>query len=72
MTVGGLHVGTGAAHGFWVTPDIYEDGIDAFVDEVVPILQERGIYPTEYPRLDPAREPRRPAPVRTRPTHHRS
>jgi FMN-dependent oxidoreductase (nitrilotriacetate monooxygenase family) len=39
----------GAADGFWVTPDIYEDGIDAFVDEVVPILQERGIYPTEYP-----------------------
>lgn len=39
----------GAADGFWVTPDIYEDGIDAFVDEVVPILQERGIHPTEYP-----------------------
>jgi FMN-dependent oxidoreductase (nitrilotriacetate monooxygenase family) len=39
----------GAADGFWVTPDIYEDGIDAFVDEVVPILQARGIYPTEYP-----------------------
>jgi FMN-dependent oxidoreductase (nitrilotriacetate monooxygenase family) len=39
----------GAADGFWVTPDIYEDGIDAFVDEVVPILQKRGIYPTEYP-----------------------
>ncbi|MFB9315851.1 LLM class flavin-dependent oxidoreductase [Cryptosporangium minutisporangium] len=39
----------GAADGFWVTPDIYEDGVDAFVDEVVPILQERGIYPTEYP-----------------------
>ncbi|MFF2059994.1 NtaA/DmoA family FMN-dependent monooxygenase [Rhodococcus qingshengii] len=39
----------GAADGFWMTPDIYEDGIDAFVDEVVPILQQRGIYPTEYP-----------------------
>lgn len=39
----------GAADGFWVTPDVYEDGIDAFVDEVVPLLQERGIYPTEYP-----------------------
>jgi FMN-dependent oxidoreductase (nitrilotriacetate monooxygenase family) len=38
----------GAADGFWITPDIYEDGIDAFVDEVVPILQERGLYPTEY------------------------
>lgn len=39
----------GAADGFWMTPDIYEDGIDAFVDQVVPILQERAIYPTEYP-----------------------
>jgi FMN-dependent oxidoreductase (nitrilotriacetate monooxygenase family) len=39
----------GAADGFWVSPDVYEDGIDAFVDEVVPLLQERGIYPTEYP-----------------------
>lgn len=38
----------GAADGFWVSPDIYEDGIDAFVDEVVPLLQERGIYPTDY------------------------
>ncbi|MFJ8827443.1 hypothetical protein ACIREE_37470 [Streptomyces sp. NPDC102467] len=32
-----------------LTPDIYEDGIDAFVDEVVPTPQERGICPTEYP-----------------------
>ena len=39
----------GAADGFWVSPDVYEDGVDAFVDEVVPLLQERGIYPTEYP-----------------------
>jgi FMN-dependent oxidoreductase (nitrilotriacetate monooxygenase family) len=39
----------GAADGFWVSPDVYEDGIDAFVDEVVPLLQERGVYPTEYP-----------------------
>jgi FMN-dependent oxidoreductase (nitrilotriacetate monooxygenase family) len=38
----------GAADGFWVSPDVYEDGIDAFVDEVVPLLQERGIYPTDY------------------------
>ncbi|WP_207840026.1 NtaA/DmoA family FMN-dependent monooxygenase [Williamsia soli] len=39
----------GAADGFWVSPDVYEDGVDAFVDEVVPLLQERGIYPNEYP-----------------------
>jgi FMN-dependent oxidoreductase (nitrilotriacetate monooxygenase family) len=39
----------GAVDGFWVSPDVYEDGVDAFVDEVVPLLQERGIYPTSYP-----------------------
>ncbi len=39
----------GAADGFWLSPDIFEDGVDAFVDEVVPLLQQRGIYPTEYP-----------------------
>lgn len=38
----------GAADGFWLLPDIYEDGVDAFVNEVVPLLQERGIYPTDY------------------------
>ncbi|WP_229068801.1 NtaA/DmoA family FMN-dependent monooxygenase [Actinoplanes sp. DH11] len=39
----------GAVDGFWVSPDVYEDGVDAFVDEVVPLLRKRGIYPTEYP-----------------------
>jgi FMN-dependent oxidoreductase (nitrilotriacetate monooxygenase family) len=38
-----------AADGFWVSPDVYEDGVDAFVDEVVPILRARGLYPDEYP-----------------------
>ncbi|MCC9205026.1 NtaA/DmoA family FMN-dependent monooxygenase [Arthrobacter sp. zg-Y769] len=38
----------GAVDGFWVSVDIYEDGIDTFVDEVVPILQERGLMPTDY------------------------
>lgn len=38
----------GAADGFWFSPDIYEDGLDAFVDEVVPLLQQRGIYPLDY------------------------
>ena len=37
-----------AADGFWVIPDVYEDGLDAFVDGVVPILQERGLFHTEY------------------------
>lgn len=38
----------GAVDGFWVSIDVYEDGIDTFVDQVVPILQERGLYPTDY------------------------
>lgn len=39
----------GAVDGFWISPDVYVDGVDAFVDEVVPILQQRGIYPSAYP-----------------------
>ncbi|MFJ8001280.1 NtaA/DmoA family FMN-dependent monooxygenase [Streptomyces sp. NPDC096310] len=38
----------GAADGFWLSPDVSEDGIDAFVDEVVPILQERGLFHHDY------------------------
>jgi FMN-dependent oxidoreductase (nitrilotriacetate monooxygenase family) len=38
-----------AVDGFWISPDVYEDGVDAFVDEVVPLLQERGLYPSTYP-----------------------
>lgn len=38
----------GAADGFWILPDVYEDGVDTFVDHVVPILRERGIYPKDY------------------------
>lgn len=38
----------GAADGFWLAPDVYEDGVDAFVDEVVPLLRERGLYPDSY------------------------
>jgi FMN-dependent oxidoreductase (nitrilotriacetate monooxygenase family) len=38
----------GAADGFWVSIDINEDGIDTFVEEVVPILQERGLYHRDY------------------------
>jgi FMN-dependent oxidoreductase (nitrilotriacetate monooxygenase family) len=39
----------GAVDGFWISPDVYEDGVDAFVHEVVPLLQERGLYPRTYP-----------------------
>lgn len=38
----------GAVDGFWVSIDVYQDGIDAFVDQVVPELQRRGLYKTEY------------------------
>ncbi|WP_413768820.1 NtaA/DmoA family FMN-dependent monooxygenase [Rhodococcus pyridinivorans] len=38
----------GATDGFWISPDIFEDGVSTFVEEVVPLLQQRGIYPTDY------------------------
>jgi alkanesulfonate monooxygenase SsuD/methylene tetrahydromethanopterin reductase-like flavin-dependent oxidoreductase (luciferase family) len=38
----------GAADGFWILPDVYEDGVDTFVDEVIPLLLNRGVYPTDY------------------------
>ncbi|KPC84771.1 MULTISPECIES: hypothetical protein [Streptomyces] len=38
----------GACDGFWLCPDVYEDGIDTFVDEVVPILQQRGLFHNDY------------------------
>lgn len=38
----------GAADGFWVSPDVYEDGIDVFVNGVVPILQARGLFHDDY------------------------
>ncbi|MCV3736145.1 LLM class flavin-dependent oxidoreductase [Rhizobium sp. TRM96647] len=39
---------TGAADGFNVMPSHFPDGLTDFVDMVVPILQERGLYRTEY------------------------
>jgi FMN-dependent oxidoreductase (nitrilotriacetate monooxygenase family) len=38
----------GACDGFWLNPDVYEDGIDAFVDTVVPLLQQRGLFHHDY------------------------
>lgn len=38
----------GACDGFWLSPDVYEDGIDTFVDQVVPLLQKRGLFHTDY------------------------
>lgn len=39
---------TGAADGFNVMPSHFPDGLTDFVDMVVPILQHRGLYRTEY------------------------
>ncbi|AVQ33404.1 LLM class flavin-dependent oxidoreductase [Staphylococcus muscae] len=38
----------GGADGFWVMPNVYEVDLPRFVDEVVPILQERGIFHEDY------------------------
>lgn len=38
----------GAADGFNVMPPLYPQLLDAFIERVVPILQERGIFRTEY------------------------
>lgn len=35
-------------HGYNMTPNVMPSSIENFVDEVVPILQKRGIYRTEY------------------------
>ena len=38
----------GAADGFNVMPPFFPEGLDDFVREVVPLLQERGLFRTEY------------------------
>lgn len=38
----------GAADGFNILPATFPQGFDAFVDEVVPILQRRGLFRTAY------------------------
>ncbi|WP_234363741.1 MULTISPECIES: LLM class flavin-dependent oxidoreductase [unclassified Streptomyces] len=39
---------SGAADGFNIMPAVLPSGLEAFVDRVVPILQERGLFRTEY------------------------
>ncbi|WP_066944525.1 NtaA/DmoA family FMN-dependent monooxygenase [Streptomyces lushanensis] len=41
-------VRTGAADGFILVPHLTPGGLDEFVDLVVPLLQERGAFRTEY------------------------
>ena len=38
----------GAADGFNVMPPFFPGQFDAFVDQVVPLLQERGLFRTDY------------------------
>ncbi|SFS78737.1 NtaA/DmoA family FMN-dependent monooxygenase [Saccharopolyspora flava] len=38
-----------ASDGFILVPHLTPGGLDDFVDRVVPLLQERGVYRTEYP-----------------------
>jgi alkanesulfonate monooxygenase SsuD/methylene tetrahydromethanopterin reductase-like flavin-dependent oxidoreductase (luciferase family) len=38
----------GAADGFNVMPPVLPSGLTAFVDHVVPILQRRGLFRSEY------------------------
>ncbi len=38
----------GAADGFYLMPDVFPDGLDIWVDEVVPILRRKGIFRQEY------------------------
>jgi alkanesulfonate monooxygenase SsuD/methylene tetrahydromethanopterin reductase-like flavin-dependent oxidoreductase (luciferase family) len=38
----------GAADGFNIMPPVLPSGLETFVDHVVPVLQERGLFRTEY------------------------
>ncbi|CAG7613262.1 NtaA/DmoA family FMN-dependent monooxygenase [Leucobacter soli] len=42
-----------ASDGFVLVPHLTPGGLDEFVDRVVPLLQERGVFRTEYP-VDPS------------------
>nr|WP_055501170.1 NtaA/DmoA family FMN-dependent monooxygenase [Nonomuraea pusilla] len=42
------HVEAGAADGFVLVPHLTPGGLDEFVDRVVPLLQERGAFRSEY------------------------
>ncbi|MCV7416818.1 NtaA/DmoA family FMN-dependent monooxygenase [Mycolicibacterium litorale] len=43
-----LHVQSDACDGFILVPHLTPRGLDEFVDKVVPLLQERGAFRTEY------------------------
>ncbi|WP_375386669.1 NtaA/DmoA family FMN-dependent monooxygenase [uncultured Microbacterium sp.] len=41
-------VQAGGSDGFILVPTITPTGLDEFTEKVIPLLQERGVYPTEY------------------------
>jgi len=43
-----LWLDEGACDGFNVMPAYFQDEFDLFIDQVIPILQRRGIYRKEY------------------------
>ena len=43
-----MTVDAGAADGFNLMPPTLPGGIEEFVDQVVPVLQELGVYRTDY------------------------
>ncbi len=43
-----LHVQSDACDGFILAPHLTPHGLDEFVDRVVPLLQERGSFRTDY------------------------
>ncbi|MGA2010551.1 MAG: NtaA/DmoA family FMN-dependent monooxygenase [Solirubrobacteraceae bacterium] len=43
-----LHVQSHACDGFILVPHITPGGLDRFADDVVPLLQERGVFRSEY------------------------
>jgi alkanesulfonate monooxygenase SsuD/methylene tetrahydromethanopterin reductase-like flavin-dependent oxidoreductase (luciferase family) len=43
-----LHVQSDACDGFILVPHLTPHGLDEFVDKVVPLLQERGAFRTQY------------------------
>jgi len=43
-----LHVQSDACDGFILVPHLTPRGLDEFVAKVVPLLQERGTFRTEY------------------------
>lgn len=43
-----LWIENGAADGFNIMPPLYPSQLEIFVDHVVPILQQRGLFHTEY------------------------